>query len=453
MRSGSAPSSGTDGARRGGDQAVEEDRRLADAHRAGHLGLDDEESAVEAVAPPVLDRGGEGVEPGGFLALEVEEDRTAPQMVGHAVDDVLAHHLEQRMTRRHPFQGRVRGQERLVEGDLGVVAPQPAEPRLQPLADRDQGPGHLADAVDVHRPWPPALGWTPEIGAAWTKKSSITSGTSRRSRASTDLPMIAERLSSFLASPSRVDSVIARNRWGFDVADDPGLDVGDVGPAGVEVAEQPLQQVAGEDLADHVEDLVRAQLLADLAEPFQELGEHPPFVGVHRHEVEDEAVVLLAVAVDAAHPLLQPHRVPGDVHVHEHVAELEVDPLAGRLGRHQDLGLLLELALGVDAGARRVAVADLHPAVDLGDRQPPLAELAERPAVLAVAREVIERVLVLGEEQQLRLGVGERPRSRSGRGAARRAWCRRPWPPGRVPGRSGPTAGRCPRGARPGRPR
>ena len=62
----------------------------------------------------------------------------------------------------------------------------------------------------------------------------------------------------------------------------------------------------------------------------------------------------------------------------KHPAELEVDPLAGRLGRHQDLGLLLELPLGVDAGARRVAVADLHPAVDLRDRQPPLAELAQR---------------------------------------------------------------------------
>ena len=117
--------------------------------------------------------------------------------------------------------------------------------------------------------------------------------------------------------------------------------------------------------------------------------------------------MFLAVTVDAAHPLLEPYGIPGDVDVDEHVAELEVDPLAGRLGRHQDLSLLLELTLGVDAGARRVAVADLHPAVNLRDRQAPLAELAQRPAVLAVAREVIQRVLVLGEEQQLHLGVGE----------------------------------------------
>ena len=59
--------------------------------------------------------------------------------------------------------------------------------------------------------------------------------------------------------------------------------------------------------------------------------------------------------------------------------------------------------------ARRVAVADLHAAVDLRDRQAPLAELAERATVLAVASEVVERVLVLGEDQQLHLRVGEDP--------------------------------------------
>ena len=80
------------------------------------------------------------------------------------------------------------------------------------------------------------------------------------------------------------------------------------------------------------------ELLADLAEPLEELVQHPPLAGVRRDEVEDEAVVLLAVAVDAAHPLLQPHRVPRDVVVDHEPAELEVDPFARRLGRHQDLG-------------------------------------------------------------------------------------------------------------------
>ena len=56
---------------------------------------------------------------------------------------------------------------------------------------------------------------------------------------------------------------------------------------------------------------------------------------------------------------------------------------------------------------RRVAVADLHPAVDLGDGEAPLPELAERAAVLAVADEEVERVLMLGEEQELLRRVGE----------------------------------------------
>ena len=117
--------------------------------------------------------------------------------------------------------------------------------------------------------------------------------------------------------------------------------------------------------------------------------------------------MFLAVAVDAADPLLQPDGVPGDVVVDHQPAELQVDAFAGRLGGDEHLGRLAELALGVDARSRRVAVADLHAAVDLGDGQAPLAELAERAAVAAVAGEVVERVLVLGEDEQLHLRVGE----------------------------------------------
>ena len=74
-------------------------------------------------------------------------------------------------------------------------------------------------------------------------------------------------------------------------------------------AEQPLQQVGGEDLAHHVEDLVRAQLLADFARAVPAaLASTRPSRVFTRDEVEDEAVVLLAVTVDAAHPLLQPDR-------------------------------------------------------------------------------------------------------------------------------------------------
>jgi hypothetical protein len=47
------------------------------------------------------------------------------------------------------------------------------------------------------------------MGPAATKKSSITSGMRRRSRASADFPRRAPRFSSRFASPSSVDEVIA----------------------------------------------------------------------------------------------------------------------------------------------------------------------------------------------------------------------------------------------------
>ena len=111
--------------------------------------------------------------------------------------------------------------------------------------------------------------------------------------------------------------------------------------------------------------------------------------------------MLLAVAVDAPDPLLEPDGVPRDVVVDHQRAELKVDAFARGLRGDEHLGRLAELALGVDAAPRRVAVADLHAAVDLGDGEAPLAELAERPAVLAVAGQEVERVLVLGEDEKL----------------------------------------------------
>ena len=61
--------------------------------------------------------------------------------------------------------------------------------------------------------------------------------------------------------------------------------------------------------------------------------------------------MLLAVAVDAAHALLQPYRVPGDIVVDHEPAELEVNSLAGGLGGDENLSILAKLTLGVDAAA------------------------------------------------------------------------------------------------------
>ena len=120
----------------------------------------------------------------------------------------------------------------------------------------------------------------------------------------------------------------------------------------------------------------------------EELLEHAALAGVRRHEIEDQAVLFLAVTVDAAHALLQPHRVPRDVVVDHQPAELQVDAFARGFGGDEDLAGLAELALGVDAGAGRVAVADLHAAVNLRHGQAPFAQLcrAGRPSLPSAQR-------------------------------------------------------------------
>jgi len=71
--------------------------------------------------------------------------------------------------------------------------------------------------------------------------------------------------------------------------------------------------------------------------------------------------------VNAAHPLLKADRVPRDVVIDHQPAELEVDTFSSGLCGDEHLAGFAELALGVDSGAGRVAVADLHPAVNLGN--------------------------------------------------------------------------------------
>ena len=111
--------------------------------------------------------------------------------------------------------------------------------------------------------------------------------------------------------------------------------------------------------------------------------------------------------MDATHALFQAVRVPGDVIVDHVPAELQVDALASRLGRHQDLAVFPELALRSDAGARGIPIADLHAPVDLGDVQAPCTQFPERSASLAVAGQIVQGILVLSEEQEFHLRIAE----------------------------------------------
>jgi hypothetical protein len=86
---------------------------------------------------------------------------------------------------------------------------------------------------------------------------------------------------------------------------------------------------------------------------------------------------------------------------------LKVDAFARGFGGDKHLRGLAEFALGKDARAGRVAVANLHAAVNLRDGQVPIRATCRADAVFAVAAQKIERVLVLGEDEQLHLRVFE----------------------------------------------
>ena len=105
---------------------------------------------------------------------------------------------------------------------------------------------------------------------------------------------------------------------------------------------------------------------------FHQLVENPAFHGVLREEIENEAILGLAVTVNAAHALFEPVRIPRNIEVEQDMAALEVDALACRLGRHKDLRFQLpEVALGPKTCALLITASRLHAAVNLADRQAP----------------------------------------------------------------------------------
>ncbi len=129
-----------------------------------------------------------------------------------------------------------------------------------------------------------------------------------------------------------------------------------------------------------------------------------------------KTVLLLQVPVDAPHALFQTHRVPGNVVVDHEPAELEVDAFARCFCCHHDLAAFTKLALRVDSAAGRVAVADLHAAVNL--------RYGEVPFVPHLLDEVVECVLMLGEDQELHLRIGENALLREHFSQFRAAWIR-----------------------------
>ena len=101
--------------------------------------------------------------------------------------------------------------------------------------------------------------------------------------------------------------------------------------------EQLAQRLLGEGVTEDVEDLAlvgRALLLDLLEQALEDLA----LAGVRGDEVPQVADLGLADAVDATEALLDAVGVPGQVVVDHQVGALQVETLAGGVGRDQDAG-------------------------------------------------------------------------------------------------------------------
>ena len=362
---------------------------LGDLHR--------EEPLVDHLPEPVHDARPVEVDARRALVLERVEGRALAEHVERLRVGVPPDRLEERMAGRDPLQLLRLG--RLAVGGAARIAVResrelPVRVLLVAAEDRGrarrlEGVRHARDGLERERH---ELGRLAEEARDGLRHDAPL----LRPRAPLDqhleVELLArEPLQGVLADGAELPLV--------HVAEQALLEVGVAELPGVVVAQHALDVGRGQDLADDVEDGVVVQRVADLLELLEQPLQDAAFDGVGGHEVEDQAVLALAVAVDAAHPLLEAVRVPGDVVVEEDVADLKVDPLARGLGGDQDLDLAFaELLLGVEARARLVARARLHAAVDAAD--------AEAPGLEAI-HEVVQRVLELGEEEQALVRVVE----------------------------------------------
>ena len=156
-------------------------------------------------------------------------------------------------------------------------------------------------------------------------------------------------------------------------------------------------------LAEHVEHLA-AQRLARLFELVQQRAVDIALAGVVGDQIPQVADFGLADAMDAAKTLFEPVGVPGQVVIDHQVGALEIDALAGGVGgqQHPHTRIVLEGFLNLQA----LLAADA--AVDDDDG----VRAAEEAGDAVV--QIIERVAVLGEDDQLLMRRGLRRRDRAG---------------------------------------
>ena len=103
--------------------------------------------------------------------------------------------------------------------------------------------------------------------------------------------------------------------------------------------------------------------------------------------------------MDAAHPLLQTVRVPGDVVVEQNIADLEVDPFAGRFGGHKHLNrTFAELLLCEKPRSGFIPRPRPHATVDAADRKAPPFEFPHK---------ILKRIPEFGKEEKAFVGLVE----------------------------------------------
>ncbi len=211
-----------------------------EGHLAGRGRLDHEEAAVERVPATVLDRRREDIQHRRPVAVQVVEDRAAPEVVFNAGEDVRPDRLEQRVAGRDPFEGRVGREDRLVEGDLAVLPAESAEPRLLAVTNWDEVPRHLADAVGAavragRLRLQPGLGRRRDeelLDHLGHEPPLLSLGRLPHDRRQVEFPLGQPFEGALGDGPEPVRA---------DVLDDAGLDLVLVGEPGVHVAEQLLQ--------------------------------------------------------------------------------------------------------------------------------------------------------------------------------------------------------------------
>ncbi len=108
----------------------------------------------------------------------------------------------------------------------------------------------------------------------------------------------------------------------FNIAEQPLLEVRVAEPPSVVIAQDALDVRRGKNFADHVEYGIIVERITDLLELFEEPLKDAAFDGVCGHEIEDQAILALAVTMDATHALFKAIRVPGDIVVEEDIAAL-----------------------------------------------------------------------------------------------------------------------------------